>query len=231
MRRPVGWMALAIAGLLATFEAAQAQDKPVGLQLQLHEAARPNHTLLLLLSGDGGWGDLEEAVTNRFNQAGISVVGLNSRRYFFSGSSPTRLAHDLQRILAYYGQQWHARRLILAGYSFGADALPFAWEHLPTATRQKTDLIALIGLQPAANFSISIWEMLDLPAADDTPVELAVRNLPMSKVICVHGVDDGEACTLPVLKHATRIARPGGHDFDGDYDGVAEAVLKRIGKR
>ena len=222
------WLVLAMPAMALP---ADAQDKPVGLRLEVHPAAKPSGTLMLLLSGDTGWGDLEEAVTERANQAGVSVIGLNSRRYFFSGSSPEKLASDLQRILSYYGRKWRARRLVLAGYSFGADALPFAWKHLPPETRRKTDLIALIGLQPAANFSISIWEMLDLPASDDTPVELAVRDLPMPRVLCIHGVEDGEACGLPVLKHATRIARPGGHDFAGDYAGVAEAILARFRSR
>ncbi len=222
------WLVLAMPAMALP---ADAQDKPVGPWLEIHPAARPSGALMLLLSGDTGWGDLEEAVTQRANQAGISVIGLNSRRYFFSGSSPEKLASDLQRSIGYYGKQWRVGRLILAGYSFGADALPFAWKHLPPGTRRKTDLIALIGLQPAANFSISIWEMLDLPAPDDRPVERAVRDLPMPRVLCIHGVEDGEACGLPVLKRATRISRPGGHDFAGDYAGVAEAILARFQHR
>lgn len=207
---------------------AHAEEGPFGLPLELHKAARPDGTLMLLLSGDTGWGDLEEAVAARANQAGVSVIGLDSRRYFFSGSTPGKLAADLQRILGFYGRAWHAPHFVLAGYSFGADALPFAWKHLPATTRRRTKLIALIGLQPAANFSISIWEMLDFPAPDDVPVETAVRDLPKHKVLCIHGVDDGEACGLPVLDRATRMPRPGGHDFDGDYAAVAEAILKRL---
>ncbi|WP_413990945.1 AcvB/VirJ family lysyl-phosphatidylglycerol hydrolase [Labrys okinawensis] len=204
-----------------------AEGGPLGLPLELYKAARPDGRLMLLLSGDTGWGDLEEAVAERASQAGVSVIGLDSRRYFFSGRTPGKLALDLQRILGFYGRAWHAPRFVLAGYSFGADALPFAWKHLPATTRRRTSLIVLIGLQPAANFSISIWEMLDFPAPDDVPVDIAIKDLPKHKVLCIYGVDDGEACGLPVLDRAMRVPRPGGHDFGGDYAAVVDAILKR----
>lgn len=226
---------LLVLALLAVTLPAHAQDGPRNppsalgdLPLEIHTIARPTGTLMLLLSGDTGWGDLEEAVTDRLNQGGISVVGLDSHRYFFSGKSPARLARDLERILVFYTGHGHPRRIVLAGYSFGADALPFAWPRLSAETRYKTSLIALIGFLPAANFQISFWEMLSLPASDDTPVGPAAKTLPMKKVMCIYGVDDDTACTVPQLKQAARIKRPGGHGFDGDYAGVADVILGRL---
>ncbi|CAM5774651.1 hypothetical protein LMIY3S_04629 [Labrys miyagiensis] len=223
-------LGLLFVGLALFGSSGHAAEESLGLPLEIHRSSRPDGTIMLLLSGDNGWGDLEEAVAKRANEAGISVIGINSYRYFFSGSTPVSLAADLQRILAFYGRSWHGERFVLAGYSFGADALPFVWKHLPEETRRRTALIALIGLQPAANFSISIWEMLNFPAPDDVPIEPAVRQLPRHKVLCIHGARDGEACNLPVLDGAARVSRPGGHGFDGDYGAVAEAILARLHK-
>jgi type IV secretory pathway VirJ component len=202
------------------------------LRLEIHPAASRSDTFVVLLSGDGGWQAIDQALTHRFNQAGIGVIGLNSRTYFFERKSPRILARDLERIIAVYSTAWKARRIGLVGYSFGADALPFAWPYLSPAIKRATRSIALLGLVPTANFRISIWEMLDMPAADDVPVAPALRRLPMHKVVCIYGAGeraDGEtACIAPELRAATRIERAGGHRFDADYGGVGDILVRRL---
>lgn len=55
---------------------------------------------------------------------GIPVVGFDSLRYFWKKRTPEGLAADLDRVLRYYGRHWGKSKLILIGYSQGADVLP-----------------------------------------------------------------------------------------------------------
>ncbi|WP_448949919.1 AcvB/VirJ family lysyl-phosphatidylglycerol hydrolase [Labrys neptuniae] len=198
------------------------------LPLHISTAARFNGTIVLFLSGDAGWDDFEQDLAGRLSRAGVDVIGLDSHRYFLEGRKPAELARDLDGLFALYRRRWHGRRLVLAGYSFGADALPFAWPLLSARTRRQTRLIALVGLQSQANFVISLMEMLDLPAADDTPVAPQLQRLPAARVICLYGRAEASACTAPELAGAERLARPGGHSRDGDGEGVAQAILRRL---
>ncbi|MDT3379884.1 AcvB/VirJ family lysyl-phosphatidylglycerol hydrolase [Labrys neptuniae] len=232
-----GWRVLAMglaSGLLfGSVQIAAARlsvtvDRLADLPLEISPAPAGQGGLVLFLSGDTGWGGLERSLARRLARAGIGVVGLDARRYFFTGRSPAELARDIERILAVYRRRWHAGRIALAGYSFGADALPFAWPLLSPRTRQETRLIALVGLLPEANFRISLLEMLDLPAADDVPVAPMLSQLPVRKVVCLYGREEHSACTLPELAGAERIARPGGHDRDGDAGAVVQAILRRL---
>ncbi|MDQ0395939.1 AcvB/VirJ family lysyl-phosphatidylglycerol hydrolase [Labrys monachus] len=208
-------------------------DPPAGLPIAIYPASGRPLGLVVLLSGDGGWQAIDRALARRFAAAGFGVVGLDSLDYFFARKTPERLAADLDRIADAYRQAWGVRRIAFVGYSFGADAFPFAWPHLAARTRRATRLVALLGLVPAADFRISILEMLDIPSADDVPVGPALRSLPMDKVICLYGVEEraagNTACTLPELGRATRIERRGGHHFDGDYAGIARIILRRLG--
>jgi type IV secretory pathway VirJ component len=203
------------------------------LPIKAYPASGRPQMLIVLLSGDGGWQPLDRDLARRFAAAGIGVVGLDSLDYFLAEKTPERLARDLDRIAVAYQRKWRVRRLAFVGYSFGADAFPFAWPHLSARTRSATRLIALLGLVPAADFRISILEMLDIPSADDVPVGPALRNLPMNRVLCIYGAEerasDNTACTLPELDRATRIERPGGHHFDGDYATIARVILRRVG--
>ena len=50
------------------------------------------------------------------------MVGWNSLRYFLIRKDPDRAARDLELILRHYLGRWHKKRVILIGYSFGADS-------------------------------------------------------------------------------------------------------------
>ncbi|OCC06470.1 hypothetical protein BA190_03000 [Labrys sp. WJW] len=218
-------------GQIASARSFVSDDGLSDLPLVVSAAPSGQGALVLFLSGDTGWGGLERSLARRLARAGIGVVGLDARRYFFTGRSPAELARDIERILAVYRRRWHARRFVLAGYSFGADALPFAWPLLSARTQRETGLIALVGLLPEANFRISLLEMLDLPAADDRPVAPMLRQLPVRKVVCLYGREEHSACILPQLAGAERIARPGGHDRNGDAGAVAQAILRQLAVR
>lgn len=216
---------------IAAAQTSAADDGFADLPLEISAAPAGHGALVIFLSGDTGWGGLERSLVRRLARAGVGVIGLDARRYFFTKRSPAELARDIERVLAVYRRRWHAGRIVLAGYSFGADALPFAWPLLSAKTRQDTRLIALIGLLPEANFRISLLEMLDLPASDDTPVAPMLRHLPVGKVVCLYGREEHSACTLPELAGAERIARPGGHDRDGDAGAVVQAILRHLALR
>ena len=66
---------------------------------------------------------------------GIPVVGLDSLRYFWTARTPEGLAADTDRMIRYYLAHFGKKRVLLIGYSQGADVLPFAVNRLPAATR------------------------------------------------------------------------------------------------
>src|SRR5881628_1208854 len=87
--------------------------------------------LAVLLTGDGGWAQTDKGLSEALTKGGIPVVGWNSLRYFLKRRDPDRSAKDLERILRHYLPLWHKERVILIGYSFGADVMPFLASRLP----------------------------------------------------------------------------------------------------
>ena len=90
---------------------------------------------------------------------GIPVVGLDSLRYFWSARTPEGLAADTDRMIRYYLAHLGKKRVLLIGYSQGADVLPFAVNRLPAATRARVALTALMGMSEHAlfEFHVSSW--------------------------------------------------------------------------
>lgn len=184
----------------------------------------------LLLTGDGGWAELPKVVSDGLVTAGIPVVGLNSRRYFRHRRTPDETAHDVERILDYYSQQWTPSRLLLIGYSRGADVLPFVINRLSPALRARIVLAALLNPATETRFVLGVNDQApDPPGAESLPLLPEVAALDGLDVLCVYGVGDRHALcpTLPPDRYAL-LAVGHGHHFDHDYGALVNAILARL---
>jgi type IV secretory pathway VirJ component len=190
-------------------------------------AAHPTDMLAVVISGDGGWRDLDKTIAEALQKQGISVIGWDSLRYFWSEKSPAQTSHDLARALKTYGSRWHAQHIALVGYSFGADVMPFAYNRLPDALRAKVSYMSLLGFAPDADFQIRVTGWLGMPASDKAlQVRPELAKVPPSIVQCVYGA--GEKDTLcPALANTgiDVVKTSGDHHFDGDYNALAAKII------
>jgi type IV secretory pathway VirJ component len=180
----------------------------------------------VLLSGDGGWAGIDKEVAHALVEHGIPVAGLDSLRYFWSPRTPQGLARDLDRTVRYYAAHWRKSHVLLIGYSQGADVLPFAVNRLPPATRALVAMTALIGLGRTAAFEFHVTNWLGSEAG--LPVRPETDRLSSGRTLCLYGKDDTDSlCSELSPAHARVIQLPGGHHFGGDYDGLAELILRQ----
>ncbi len=195
--------------------------------------AEPRGPLLaIVLSGDGGWRDVDRAIAQKLQSDGVSVVGWDSLRYFWSKKSPEQTARDLGAVIDTYASRWGASKVALIGYSFGADVLPFAYDHLSPEAKVRVVQLSLLGFAPAANFEITVSGWLGAaPDKDALPTEPALMPIDPTMVQCFYGAnEDDSAC--PLLTGKAEIIRvPGGHHFDNDYAALARRILDGIRRR
>lgn len=142
---------------------APVSDLPL-IEIQPAPAAmrQNDDTLAIMLSGDGGWAGLDKAIGKRLAGAGIPVVGWSSLRYYLRRRSPEEAADDLARTMDYYRRAWHRPRVLLIGYSRGADVLPAIYNRLPPASRAQVRQIVLLGLASHITFGYSPLSWLGL---------------------------------------------------------------------
>ncbi|MGN6231199.1 MAG: virulence factor family protein [Trinickia sp.] len=195
-------------------------------------AAHPSGKLAIVISGDGGWRDLDKTIGEQLQKDGVSVVGWDALRYFWSEKTPEQVSRDLSRVLRVYGARWHANSFALIGYSFGADVMPFAYDRLPAPVRDKVSIVALLGFAKAADFQVRVTGWLGLPPSDRAlPAKPAVDRLPAGLVQCFYGADE-EDTLCPALSGTQEVIRtPGGHHFGHDYDALEKRILSGWEKR
>jgi len=184
----------------------------------------PVDAFALIMSGDGGWAGLDKDIALALSVQGIPVVGLDSLRYFWTARTPDGLAADTDRMIRYYLARFAKTRVLLIGYSQGADVLPFAVNRLPAATRARVALTALLGMSPHAlfEFHVSSW------ISDDNsgPATLPEVNRMAGPVLCIYGEDENDSLCPKLDPHRVRVVKlVGGHHFNGDYTRLAREIL------
>ena len=195
------------------------------VEIAARTGAPPTDLLAIILSGDGGWAGLDKEVAQALAEHGIPVAGLDSLRYFWGARTPQGLAADLDRMIRYYMSHFGKRRVLLIGYSQGADVLPFAVNRMAASTRAHIALGVLMGMSEHAvfEFHVSNWISNDNSGPATMPEVNRIAGIP---ILCIYGEGDNDSLCPKLDATRVRIVKlPGGHHFNGDYAGLARQIL------
>jgi len=183
-------------------------------------------TLVVFVSGDGGWAKIDKAISKILADNGMPVVGLNALQYFWTKRTPESASRDLQAIMERYLAQWKKQRVLFVGYSRGADVLPFMIARLPAELRAKTRLLALLGPSPKVEFEFHIGDWMRSSSKTGYDVKPEVDKLTSYNIVCLFGEDDKESlCPSLSGPRINNIMLKGAHHFDGGYDKLAHIIL------
>ena len=193
-------------------------------------AATSGDTFVVLYSGDSGWAATARGFSAALAEAGQPVVGVDALRYFLRPHTPEAAAADLGDIIDHYAAAWDRPRVILVGYSFGADSLPLIVEQLPAEDRSRVRLMVLISPADHADmvFDGLSWINLTLPGA--RPVAPALLTLGSIPAVCIRAEHDPRAtCDRFPPQAITSAHLPGWHRYHGQYQAVAQIILSSAG--
>jgi type IV secretory pathway VirJ component len=211
-------------------QAPAVKDLPL---VEIPAAGASSDVLAVVISGDGGWAGIDRDLGRMLADNNVSVVGVNSLQYFWTRRTPDTAAADLSRILQHYLAVWNKRRVILVGYSMGADVLPFMAARLPAGLLSKVVLIAMLGLSPSVDFEFHFVNWLGRTSRKtDLAVAPEVEKLRGKRMLCVYGVEEeGSLCRTLSSGLVLGVPMKDGHHFGGDYRSIAETILKEAAAR
>jgi type IV secretory pathway VirJ component len=191
--------------------------------------AQPNLPLAdsfaIIMSGDGGWAGIDQNIAAALSLKGIPVVGWDSLRYYWTARTPQGVATDTDKLIRYYLSHFGKKRVLLIGYSQGADVLPFAVNRLPAATKDAVSLMAILGMSEHAlfEFHVSSWISDDNSGPETLPEVNRITGIP---VLCIYGEDEHDSLCPKLDANKIKVVRvKGGHHFDGNYAALADDIL------
>lgn len=217
-------MFAALAPMLNPPSGTLAGDLPLNILPAASGGTGHDDEMAVVYSGDGGWVGLDRDIAGELAARGIPVVGVDSLSYFWSARTPAGAARDLSQIMASYSARWHRPKVMLIGYSFGADTLPAIVGSLDRATRAHVQSVSLLGLSATADFQFHLASWLNFNSSEALPTIPAIMRLKGMNIRCVRGAQESESACGEIPSGTARIVTvPGGHHFERNA-----ALLTRI---
>ena len=183
-------------------------------------------TMAVVLSGDGGWADIDRQIAGGLAAAGVPVVGWSSLEYYWTPRTPDTAAADLGRIVDHYATAWQKRRVIVIGYSFGADVTPFLVNRLAGPAKGRVSKVVLLSPSDNAAFEFHVASWLGGGGDPRYRTVPEIAELPVP-VTCVFASDEADTVCRQVKAASLRSEAVGrGHHFGGEYGRLVDAILK-----
>jgi type IV secretory pathway VirJ component len=212
--------------LLCAAVSAAAEKLPL---VEVPSTRGASDTLVVFVSGDGGWAAIDKSISKVLADNGLPVVGLNALQYFWTKRTPETAARDLQLICDRYLAAWKKGRLLFVGYSRGADVLPAMISRLSPELQSRIRLIALLGPSPTVQFEFHMSDWLH-SNAKGYAVKPEVDKLHSHSILCLSGEDDKDSLcrALGGQPHINVVTLKGAHHFDGGYEKLGKIILEQL---
>lgn len=196
------------------------------LPLRALPVADAGRSMVVLLSGDGPFAGLANRLADDVHAAGIPTVVWHSTAYYWTPRTPEEAARDLDLVIRHFGARWGRDRVLVVGYSMGADVAPFLINRLPADTRERLGAAALVAMAHDAVFEFRVEQWWRTSSAPSLAVRPEVEKLRGLRLVCVHGRgDDKGACPEMATSGADVVELGGGHHFEGDYPRLSRIVV------
>lgn len=192
-------------------------------------ASSHNKPFIFYISGDGGMNRFSTELCNSINQKGFDITALDARSYFWSKKTPEQTANDIAQYLSKKILGRTDQQVVLIGYSFGADVLPFVLNRLPQTLAGKIKASFLLASSGSTDFVIHIADLFGAGKRRGMDVLTELNKVQNQKIVIINSSDDSglNASKVTLKNHITEIL-PGGHHFDGDIDEIVSVILKDI---
>lgn len=179
--------------------------------------------LVLYITGDGGFNSFSKTFMKQWNINGYPVVALNAKSYFWETKSPEDAAKDVSGLIAEYLSLWKRNEVILVGYSFGADVMPFILTRVSPVILNKIRHTVLFSPSKNTDFTIHLFYE---DGGSSVASEINKLNKP---VLIIFGDEEKDLPDKQINnKNVTVMKVAGDHHYDNKISEVINDIVKRL---
>lgn len=195
--------------------------------VEVSASGPPPDVMAFFISGDGNWAEADRDFAKVLSAHGIPMVGLEARTYLTRfHPDPDEAAADAEDVIRKYLSAWDRDRLVLVGYSRGADMMPFVMDRLPADLRSKVVGMVLIGPVPNASFEFHLRDLVEnVRRPDDVPLLPEVERLAGLPMLCIRGEEEHDTLCREVSPDLMDITEHKGGHVIHDGTQVADSLI------
>lgn len=203
-----------MAGELPIQEWAGANDKP----------------LVLYISGDGGLNDFSKSLCAGICNKGYTITAVNSRSYFWDKKTPGQTAADINSYINNKLKGRASQQIIMIGYSFGADVMPFIVNRLDSTLSVKLKSVILLSPSGSTDFEIHWSDLLGGSRKRSSDVIAEINKMKVSRLVTVFGSNENDFPEVNIKTgHYYNYRLTGGHHYAGNIDDLVKLLQNNFG--
>lgn len=186
--------------------------------------------MFVFVSGDGGWNTFNESLCKYVTDKGLSVVALNSQKYFWGSRTPEETAEDMATVVEFYQKLWRKDRFVLAGYSFGANIVPFLANRFPVGIKKCQSSAILISPDRSCDFEIHLSDMLNLDLSKGKyDVIQEIQKCSDVSFLAIFGSDESTKTQQAFRKTSIKVEiLQGNHHFDRGVEALGDSIVAEV---
>ena len=179
--------------------------------------------LVLYISGDGGFNDFSKVFMKEWNNNGYPVVALNAKSYFWKTKTPEAATIDVSGLITQYLSLWKRNEVILVGYSFGADVMPFIQARMIPGILNKIRHTVLFSPSNNTDFTVHLFYN---DGGSSVSSEINKLNRP---VLLVFGdKETGLPDNQINNKQVTILKVAGDHHYDNKLSAIINDIARKL---
>jgi type IV secretory pathway VirJ component len=217
---------------LITFYNTKAQTKIniSDLPIMTYASVDTSKPIIIYYTGDGGFNSFSTGFAKQFNSKGYPVVSFNCLKSFWKSKTPDQSASEASTLINYYENTWKRKKIILIGYSFGADVLPFIFTRLSKNETDDVRQIVLLSPSNHTDFEVHLTEMLGKSRKGTNNVPAEINKINQVPILIASGEKEEGGINFSALKitNYQKMTIPGGHHYDSDPAEVVNSIIKYL---
>lgn len=121
-----------------------------------------NKPLVIFFTGDSGRNSFGEKLTDSLCADSMPLMCINSYKYFLRRKTPQQTLDSILPFIDLNLKKYKNPKIILAGYSFGSEVVPFIYNLMSDEWKDKVEFIVLISPSDNSDFKIHFFDQLGL---------------------------------------------------------------------
>jgi type IV secretory pathway VirJ component len=172
-----------------------------------------NKPLVIFFTGDGGRSAFDKRIEDSLCVNKMPFLGINSYKYFRKRKTPQQTLDSILPYIELNLKRYNLQKVILAGYSFGSEVVPFVYNLMSKEWKDKVEFIVLISPSDNSDFKIHFFDQIGLTFRHwPYDVLSEIMAIDDKKIIVFWGQDENKFTKEQFTKHNINVYHlKGGH--------------------
>jgi type IV secretory pathway VirJ component len=188
-----------------------------------------NKPLVVFFTGDGGRSSFDEKIEDSLCADNMPFMGINSYKFFRKRKTPQQTLDSILPYIDLNLKMYNRQKVILAGYSFGSEVVPFLYNLMSNEWKDKVEFILLISPSDNSDFEIHFLDQVGLTFRHwpfDVPGE--IMKIEDKKIIVFWGEDEKKFEKEQFSKYNITVHHLKGGHRHTDVTPVLEKINERV---